>query len=360
MKHIQEQQKQDKMTSAERMAAILKSKPIDRVPLFLFAKGFSVRNVGYPVAAIYNDPEKSFWGQVWTKEMYSHDEDPRLSYAAYGAWEFGGEIRFPTGEWAQAPLVGRFPVQSEEDVWKLEPPDVKTAGIIPLIMDFSRIAERFGLTIMPSVESPFTTAGNICGVENLCRWMIKKPELVHRLLRVATDHIVDVVRYWADTFGAEHIRPWEGAPTEANQVISPKHFKEFALPYVKEAHQKILATGVKHIFCHICGEQNENLPYWAEVPMGDPGIVSFGHEVDLATAIEHFGDTCIIAGNVAPALIQTGTPQQVYELCRQAIKKAKYAPRGFILMPGCELSPMSPPYNVYMMKKAVNDFGGYD
>ena len=353
------QLKRDDMTSDERVAAILRGKPIDRVPLFLFAKGFSVRNAGYPVATLYNDPEKSFWGQVWTKEMYSHDESPRLGYAAYGSWEFGGEVSFPTGEWAQAPIIRRFPVESEDDVWELNLPDVKTAGILPLMMEFSRLGEKFGHTIIPSLESPFTTAGNICGVDKLCRWLIKRPELAHRLLRRVTDHLIDMVRYWVDTFGAENIRPWEGAPSEANQIISPRHFEEFAFPYEQELHEKILAMGVKHIHCHICGEQNLNLPHWVQVPMGDPGIVSFGYEVDLATATKYFGEKCIIAGNIEPAIIQTGTPRQVYDLCKQAIEKAKYAPRGFILTPGCELSPATPPYNVYVMKKAINDFGWY-
>jgi len=94
--------------------------------------------------------------------------------------------------------------------------------------------------------------------------------------------------------------------------------------------------------------------------MGEPGLVSFGHQVDLTTAIKYFGDKCIIIGNVDPSIIQNGTPQQVYELCKQCIKKGKYAPRGYMLMSGCEVAPMSPPYNLYMMKKAVEDFGSYN
>jgi hypothetical protein len=72
--------------------------------------------------------------------------------------------------------------------------------------------------------------------------------------------------------------------------------------------------GIKHIFSHICGDQNLNLPYLAQIPMGEHSIVSIGHEVDLETAIRYFGDTCIIAGNVEPAIIQHGSPQEVYDL----------------------------------------------
>ncbi len=357
--------RQDKMTPAERMSALLSGKPIDRVPLSLFDMScgtgwFCARNVGYPIASVYNDPEKSFWAQVWTQEQYGYDGSPIFSYGCYGGWEFGGEVKYPTTEAEQAPSVSRYPVESEEDIDKLELPDVKTAGMLPLAMQFSKMQEQFGMPITPPCGGPLTYAGNIVEVSKLCRWMIKKPELVHRLLRLATDHILQVAHYWVDTFGPERITARDILPIEANQIISPRQFEEFAFPYLKEVHEKVLAMGVKRFNTHICGEQNLNLPYLAQVPMGDPGIVSFGHEVGLATAIKYFGDKCIIAGNIEPTLIQTGTPQQVYELIKPCIEEAKYAPRGYILTAGCDVPPMTSPYNIYVMVKAVNDFGGYD
>lgn len=348
------------MTSAERLDALLNGKKVDRVPLYHFILGFCARNVGYPIATIYSDPEKSFQAQLWTLEQYGFDGGPDYGYASYGAWEFGGEIKFPRGEYEQAPSHGTFPVRSEEDAWKLGLPDVKAAGCIPIAMQFSKLQDKFGKPLSVVIGGNFTIAGNICPVEILCRWMIKKPEVAHRILRLATDHCSEVVKYWADTFGAERIIPnfWE--PLSSNEIISPKHFKEFVFPYLMETAEKILAMGVKHLYYHICGEQNLNLPYWSQIPMGDPGIVSVGHQVDLSKAIRYFGDKSIIVGNVNPQVIQNGTPQQVYDLCKHCLEKAKYAPRGYMLMSGCEVPPMSPPYNIYMMRKAVDDFGWYE
>lgn len=351
---------QDRMTWAERVAALLNGQRIDRVPFFPFALGFCARNVGYPINTIYDDPEKSFQAQLWTQEMYGYDSAPFYGYASYGNWEFGGQIEFPASELEQAPKISQFPVQSEEDIDRLELPDVKTAGMLPLAMEFSKLQDKYGMPISLVVGGAFTISGNICSVERLCRWMLKKPEAVNRIIQLAAEHILGVVQHWVGTFGAEHItlQIWE--PLAANQIISPKQFEKFVLPYQKELHEKILAMGIRHILCHICGEQNLNLPYWTQIPMGNPGIVSVGHEVDLTTAIKYFGDTCIIAGNVEPAVIQSGTHQQVYELSKRCIEEAKYAPRGFILMPACEFPPMAPPYNLYVMKKAINDFGWYD
>ncbi|MBA7609089.1 Uroporphyrinogen decarboxylase [subsurface metagenome] len=342
------------------MKAIALGQHPDRVPFFLSAMGFCAQVVGYPIARIFDDPEKSVRAQIWTQEMFGSDGGPSYSFSMSIAWDFGGGIKFPTSQWQQVPEVDPCPVQSEADVERLEVPDVKTAPAIQHAMEFSKTCQQNHRPIMFSIGSPFTGASSLCGLDQLCRWMLKKPELAHKLLRVTTDFCLQVAQYWADTFGAQRVTPFVPMPAESNDVISPKQFEEFAFPYMKELCEKALAMGIRRFSCHVCGEQNLNLPLISRIPMGKSALVSFGHQVDLTTAIEHFGDKCIIVGNIEPAIIQNGTPEQVYELCHQAIDKAKYAPNGFVLCPGCELPPMAPPYNVYMLKKAVMDFGWYD
>jgi len=349
----------DRMESLERVKVLLNGQPVDRVPVFPFALGFCAKNVGYPIASMYDNPERSFEAQLRTQEMYGWDCPPFYGYASYGSWEFGGPIEFPSSELQQAPTIPYFPVQSEKDVDNLKLPDVTKAGMLPFAMQFCKLQQKHGLPIVLVVGGTFTIAGNICGVEKLCRWLLRKPEVAHHLIGMARDHILDVVRHWAETFGARNLTVHIWEPLAANQIISPTQFERFVLPYQYSVHEATLATGIKHILCHICGEQNLNLPYWAQIPMGNPGIVSFGHEVGLDAAMRHFGDKCIVAGDIEPRVIQEGTPQQVYELTRRCLQKAKHSPRGYILMPACELPPMAPPYNVYSMMKAVNDFGSY-
>jgi uroporphyrinogen decarboxylase len=351
--------RRETMDSKQRIEAILNGQAIDHVPFYPFILGFCARNVGYPLATIYSDPQKSFDAQLWTQEQYGFDWGPVYGYASYGTWEFGGAVKMPAGDFEQAPSHTMFPVQSAEDLEGLKLPDVRTAGCLPLAMEFSKLQAERGTPVTLIFGGNFTIAGNICPVEILCRWMLKKPDLVHRILRLATDHIVDAVKYWADTFGGERViaQIWE--PLTDNSIISFKQFQEFALPYLQESGQKIVDMGIKHIFYHICGEQNRNLPYWAQVPMGDPGICSVGSQIEIATAIEHLGDLAIIAGNVEPHIIQTAKPEQVYELCQKAIEAGKKAPRGFMLMAGCETPPDTPPYNVFTMRKAIDDFGWY-
>ena len=354
--------RQDAMTSAERLDSLLEGKPIDRVPITNFGmREFSALNLGYTIADSYCDPEKSVYAQARTMEQYGFQLEPNLAYASYGAWEFGGEVKMPSGEWEQAPYITRYPVETETDAENIVLPDVTGAGIIPIMMEFSKVAEKNGLPVLPFISPPFSTAGNLCGIEKLARWMFKKPQLVNRLLQLATDHAVAVTKYWVDTFGKERVSVRLAAAEESNQIISPRHFEEFVLPYEKQLHQKILSMGIRRFFnCHICGDQNMNLPHWAKIPMGELGLVSFDHDTDLELGIKYFGETCIIAGNINTSLLQTGTPREVYEAARVCIEKGKKSPRGFMLSPGCGLPPKTPPYNVYMLRKAVDDFGWYD
>jgi uroporphyrinogen decarboxylase len=339
----------------DRVDALLKGQRPDRIPFFpLGIRGFAAVNVGYGLSEAYSDGQKSCQAQLWTQEQYGFDGFPTYCYGASGAWEFGGEIRFPTGEFEQAPLVVRFPVKTEEEVWEVKLPSAEMGGALPIAMTLSKAAKAAGATVITPTQGVFSTACNICGIDKMARWMIRKPDTAHKLLRLATDHVIDVTRRWVSVFGA-NILAFNAEASAANQVISPKYFEEFVLPYTVEFHNSVLATGIRHIMCHICGDQNLNLRLWTQVPMGDPGIASFGHEVDLGTAIDHFGESCIIAGNVDPAIIQNGTHEQVYSACRAAIEAAKHAPRGFILMSGCGFPPRTPPHNLYTMVRAVEE-----
>ena len=347
------------MTSAERMKALLEGRRPDRIPFNPFATGFCARTVGIEIVEMYRDPLKSFQAQLMTREMFGYDANPVYSYASQGGWELGGEIEFPTGRFAQAPVVSRFPIKAMVDIEKLEIPDVSQAGALPLMMEFSKLQRDHGMGTTVYYGTPFKIAANSMEWSLIARLMLKEPATLHRLLRKTTEFCIKVISSWVDVFGAEKVAYMDGAPTEANQLISPKQFETFSLPYIIEVHENALAMGVKRFSTHVCGEHNLNLEYWQKVPMGEQGIMSFGHEVDLEDAKRMFGKKCIIGGNVEPSKVLLGTGREVYELSREAIIKGKGSSRGYIFMPGCGLAPDTPPYNVYMMSKALEDFGYY-
>ena len=85
----------------------------------------------------------------------------------------------------------------------------------------------------------------------------------------AIEHILNVLSYWAETFGRDRIFVWMSNPSESNQVISPKHMVAFALPYHLMYHKKLKEMGIKRFGLHLCGDQNRNLPIWSR-PISGP------------------------------------------------------------------------------------------
>jgi len=354
--------RQDRISSEERLEALLNYRKPDRIPIsILYLIEFSARNSGYSRALSYNDPEKSFYSQVGTAEQFGWDKIPlHMGHTLLGALDFGGEIQIPESDYQQGVIIKSYPVKTEDDIAKLKLPDRKIAGRIPKAKEFARLQEKHGLPPWFFSRSPFTMASNMCGLQQFCRWTLKRPELCHEMMERALAHILNVIGDWVDTFGTDKLMVYISSPSESNQVISPKQFEKFALPYHSRFHEGLQAMGIKRFMFHICGEQTLNLPYLAEVSAWPhPSILSFGHEVDLEVAAKYFPED-IIYGNIEPAVIQTGSPQQIYELCRLAIEKGRKAQGGFILGTGCALPVTSPPLNVFALTKTVNDFGWYE
>ncbi len=162
--------RQDRMTSQERMDALFNYRKPDRVPIGAMSTGFNTRNAGYTVADAYDNPEVSFQAMKWTSEQYGWDPVPQYSgHTVLGAWDFGGEVRLPQGEYEGALVVTSYPVQVEGDIEKLRMPNPKKAGRIPKAMEFSQLQMEHNIPVFFFSRSAFTMAANICGIEQFLR-----------------------------------------------------------------------------------------------------------------------------------------------------------------------------------------------
>lgn len=237
------------------------------------------------------------------------------------------------------------------------PDDITVVGTIPVALEFSRLQHEAGLPVTVQVGSPLTWAGSVCGEERLMVWVIKKPDLVHHVLRVVTDFIIKKAEYWIREFGAERLFAFDLC-IETNRLYSPKQFEVFAFPYLREIHDHLTAAGTGIFMSHICGEQNKNLPLWARLGYGKRGMISVGKEIPLTAAGAAFPE-CVIMGNVDPVAVQEAAPGDVLALCKACIEEGKDHPGGYALMTGCEVPPQAPPVNVGQMVTACRRYGRY-
>jgi uroporphyrinogen decarboxylase len=346
------------MTSRERWDALVRGDRLDRVPCLQFMLGHTAVVNGKSIAKVYDDAEASLTCQRNAMDLYGHDGLVLHGWANAGGAEFGGEIEFPYRKYTGAPMMKRSPVQNEDDAWALAvPEDILSAGTMPVALAFSRLQYELGMPVTVQVGSPLTWAGSVCGEERLMLWIIKKPDLVHHVLRVITDFILRKADYWVKAFGAENLMAFDLC-IETTKLYSPRQFEAFGFPYLKEIHEYLTSLGTAIFLSHICGEQNKNLPLWSQLPYGKRGMISVGKEVGLSTASGMFPE-CVIMGNVDPVTVQEGTPEEIRALCRSCIEEGRDHPGGYALMTGCEVPPQAPPVNVGQMVPACREFGRY-
>jgi uroporphyrinogen decarboxylase len=357
-----------RMSDRQRIEAILHREKPDRVPIWpWYSVSLATNHYGASIADGYNNPKVSLDAQRKAAKDFGWVAALWIGYAEWGGWEFGGDIKWPSGEFQQAPTVTRYPVETVEDVWNLKVPDpVQDHGIAPIQAEFYQLAtttpplaDNEPFRVYVTVGWPFTIAGNICGIQNLIKWTYKHPDAVHRLCRLATDYNKKIAKHWINIYGTKTLILAMGEASASNDMISPDLFKEFVLPYLKEEAEHLRTMGSKHIFCHPCGDQNGNLSHWAQVPLGDPGIISISQQVDIEMAAEYL-PSHVILGNLEPSLIQVETPAKVYEETAKLVERGKKIPGGYIFAPGCAFGPSTPEENVLAVTRAVEDHGWYD
>jgi uroporphyrinogen decarboxylase len=358
------QKKAGLMTNGQRVAALLKHQKPDRVPLWPFfdMTGFAAIYHNRPILDAYQDPSLSL--QMQRKVCQDFEWICSPFFPAFGVMDFGGERKLPTSEFSQAPSTVRFPIEKEEDIEELQIPDLNQSIGIAREREFYKLCaenrpdnQPFKAFLLLSPD-PFEMAGKLCRPELLNRWIIRKPELVHRIVGLMDDIITELLNYWYRVLGTDGVLVFSAGVISSNQLISPRHFEQFVLPTLKECHKKVIDKGYERFYCHICGEQNHNLPFWQQVPMGEPGIISIGHEVSLEKASQYFPEH-ILVGNMQPSFLQTGTPEEVYKLSGEIIQQGKQIKSGFMFSTGCQFPPRAKMENVEAMNKAMDDFGWY-
>lgn len=351
----------DNLTSSERMKALANKQGLDRVPVN--------PGVGLHAAAISNmsarefylEPEKALQAQLWAKELYQYDSGPSYGIPDWSGWDFGGDLQFPTSTRISLPILAKHAVEKPLDVENLQVPNLETAPAFSRMHQFARLARSMGYPVSIPGGSPMGIAGAIVGLDLLLRWFHKEPELVHQVLRLATDYLLKIADQYITEFGPENCSVFSTYPLECHALVSPKVFEKFSLPYVKEICVKLKARGVKKWVFHLCGDHTRNLHLWTEEISPEPrSTITIGYEMDIQQVARAFGEDIIIGGNIPTTLLQLGTPQEVLEVSKGIIQKMKNHPGGFILMPACALPPLTPPINVFAMVKAVTLYGQYN
>ena len=333
----------------------LLGEPGSSVPSFPIVLGYSIwayhKLTGIPAYEIMKDGKKHAAAQLHVANEFN------LPFvAAFTDLNIIGEALGATLTYMPDVIpIHEIPaVNTAEDIESLEPADPYKNGRMPQIIETVKVyVEKFKDSenvINAGCEGPITAAGSAWGMENLMRNMIKNPDLVHKILEITTDSIIQFLNAQME-FGPDNIVLAD--PSASCTCISPEFFKEFAFPYYKKIVRKVNSPT---FLIHICGEIFNIIKQITRIPKMMAISVDM---VDLKEAKNEIGKKFVaLMGNVSTEIMRYGTPIQVEEEAKKCIQAAAEGGK-FILSTACDIAPKTPPENIRALINAGKKYGTF-
>jgi uroporphyrinogen decarboxylase len=350
-----------KMTSLERVATALTGGQPDMVPVGTLAINRALREIDERPETAINKPEVMAKAKLTANERFGDDI---IVVGIDGCFVEACSMGAKTSMRPHTPIVTEWPVKSWEDVDKLPTPKPDESPRMKAVLEeASIIFDKVGdhIAVVPIVAGVLTTALNLMGANRLYLAMAKEPDELKRLLNKVTEVCIN---YHTAFKGSVH-----GVcvldPAATPELISPKQYKEFAMPYQKKVFDAIASAGMIPIN-HICGDTTLIIPYMIEplpkFPNPQAINIDFGStrsSLDLRFVKEAVGNKTCIIGNVDPiGVMLQGTPQDVERAAKRCIEQAAEG-GGYILTPGCDTNPDTPSHNFKALVKAAREYGVY-
>ncbi|UJS20202.1 MAG: uroporphyrinogen decarboxylase family protein [Candidatus Brocadia sp.] len=332
------------MTPKERMAAMLQGKAADRLLVSPLILNFASRSLNLPVRSFCTNGKNMGDANIACFKKYRHDIVYIFSTTSTVAEAMGTRMYFPEDD---APQVETPFLQTREDIRKLTPADPEKDGRIPVYLEaVKRCVDAIGdeVFIVPVIGAPFTTSAALRGTETFIKELYTDPELVHAVMKVATQSVKNIIDACVKAGGV----PVTVEPIATGSMISESHFRTFVLPYLKEVYAHIHSYGLPGVL-HICGKTKRVIACMAE---SGADILSID-AIDLQEAKALVGDKVCLMGNVSPADgMFKGNPEIIATMVKDCITKAADSPKGFVLATGCEVPIKTPHENLIAFLEA--------
>jgi len=195
------------------------------------------------------------------------------------------------------------------------------------------------------------------GMENLFLSYMKDPNFVKELSETIWQYKEKSIKN-ALEIGADVIVTGDDYAGRLGPMMSPEHFREFILPYVKKAAYLIHSLGSYYIK-HTDGKIWKILDdlVYAGIDVLDP--IEPIADMDIGEVKEKYGDKICLAGNVdATAVLTRGSKEEVIEAIKETIAKASPG-GGHIMASSNSIHPGVDPQNYRTMVEATREYGRY-
>ncbi len=341
------------MTGKEIFKKAVKLEPTERVPVIILSGGVWAYNQTQRSLQDSFDmpPEQSAQYWIDTNEKINSD----LIWCAAGCNNLalralGAKSKFSKVGFA---ATSKPFIEEPGEVDKLNVSCIKEdPGVIAMLESAKIMKEKMGDQTMLAISQwgPMTLANLMMGAANFMLMLKRDPEGVRYVLEFTKEVVIEYWKLFAEA-GAEHVSQAE--PVASGDMISREMFEQFALPYMQKTNQAI-KDQVFSKMVHICGDTSKILDL---LPETGAEVFSMDYKVDLKLAREVFDGKMAFAGQIDPSdVMYMSDPGKVTEVAEKCVTDAQWEKGGYILMPGCDLSPLTPLENIQAMAEVAHSY----
>lgn len=259
------------------------------------------------------------------------------------AQAFGANVRFSAHE---APTITGQLVTDADAAEALAVPSVGD-GRTGICVEAIRLAKQqiTDSPVLAGVIGPYSLAGRLCDVTEIMYLCYDEPDMVHTVLRKATDFLVRYCLAFRDA-GADGVvmaEPLAG-------LLSPDLAAEFSIPYVRQIIQTVQSDSFAVVY-HNCG--NAVIQMLDQIFSLNAAAYHFGNAVNMRDILDAAPKNALCLGNIDPATqFAKGTPESVTQTTR-ALMQACGGEPNFLPSSGCDIPPHASWENIYAFFHAL-------
>jgi MtaA/CmuA family methyltransferase len=303
--------------------------------------------IGEKLSRYYTDCQVLWKANEFLLEKFDLDLVQAISDPYREASDLGTPIEFPEDN---LPIRKAILLQEPEDLKQLkhvQPSSGKRMSDRLEAVCLMREQVGTSTPVMGWVEGALALAAVLRGFNQLSLDLVDRPDWVKELLEFCVEVEIDFAI--AQVEAGAHII---GLGDAVASQISPRMYREFALPY----EQRIFNAVHQHnalARLHICGNTSRIL---GDMAAANAEIIDIDYMVNMHDAASIFGNRASVCGNVDPvSVFLQGTPARVREetlACMQAGGNRSFSAAG------CEIPDKTPPENIYAQVQALWEVTG--
>ena len=336
------------LNSKERLLTVLRGDKVDRPPVIctggmMNAATVEIMNTtGHILPDAHSDAQlmAALAGDIYEQTGFENIGIPFCMTVE--AEVLGSEVTY--GTLACEPKITKEVFQAAGEVVIQDINQMLDSGRIGTVVEaVSILAQRYPeVPIIGNLTGPISTAASLVDPVSFLKELRKKPEECHRVLNYVTDLLIGFAQQMIAK-GATIIAISD--PTATGEILGPKMFKEFAIPYINRIVDVMHEKNIP-VLLHICGNMNIVRSLIAEIRAD---AISTDALVSLRELKAHIPQLTTM-GNVSTYLLQFGTAENVANQARRLVKDGVN-----IISPACGLSTSTSLKLIRSMTDAVKE-----